>query len=167
MFPEQYHSWSLVSPFQAEKMLFTWSDYKTTALLAFSLSGPWPTFYFCHWNSFHQHRGKKYPHFILAVPHIFYDTLKIVARLQVSASATQFLEQHFSLGDSESLPCPFLTSSHLLHMHAQGETVLLSIQHWKDLSSKPIFIFSSCQYNCLLLFQTSFLDKHILPFFMN
>lgn len=53
MFPEQYQGWSLVSLFPAER-----SDYKTTALLVLSLSGPWPILYFCHWNRFHQDRKK-------------------------------------------------------------------------------------------------------------
>lgn len=125
-------------------MLSTWSDYKTTALLAFSLSGPWPTFYFCHWNSFHQDREKKNPYLILSVPCIFYDSLENVRSLPVSAYTTQFLEQHFCLGDSESLPCLIPTSSHLLHTHILGKKVSLFTQHWKELSSKSIFIFPSC-----------------------
>lgn len=90
MVPEQYQGWSFVSPFPAER-----SDYKTTALLVLPLSGPWPNIFISVTGIASIRTGKKYAPLIPAVPYIFYDSLKNVRSLPVSASTTEFLEQHF------------------------------------------------------------------------
>lgn len=109
--------------------------------------------FICHWKSFHQDRKKKYPHLILAVPYIFYDSLKNVRSQPVSSSTTQFSEQQLSLGNSETLPCPILTSSRLFP------------QHWKELPIKPIFILHFVNISVFHCFK-QLLDEHILVFIM-
>lgn len=111
MIPEQYQGWSFVSPLPEER-----SDFKTRAFLAFLLSGSLPTFYLSL-EELPSGQEKNYHHLILAVPYIFYDSLKSARSQPVSASTTQFSEQQLSLGNSETLPCHIPTSSQLFPQH--------------------------------------------------
>lgn len=147
MIPEQYQSWSFVSSLPEER-----SDFKITAFLSFPLSGWLPTFYLSL-EELPSGQGKKYPHLILAVLYIFYDSLKNVRSQPVSSSTTQFSEQQLSLGNSETLPCPILTSSRLFP------------QHWKEWPIKPIFILHFVNISVFHCFK-QLLDEHILVFIM-
>lgn len=158
MFPEQYQGWSLLSPFPAERF-----DYKTTGLLVLSLSGPWPIFYFCHWNSFHQDRVKNIP--ISSSQYLIFSTTawRMSEAYQSLHPLLNFWNSIFLLVILKVFPVlsPSFPTS---YTHTQGEAVLLFTQHWKELSLKSILFFLLVSVTVFHFFKL--LDEHILVFFM-